>query len=290
MPYLVAVSFVWGFSFILIKGSLVSLDPNFVSFARLLLSFLVFVPFVRPAGIRFRDRLILMLIGGVQFGFMYVAYVASYQYLPAHTIALMTTTTPLFITIFNSAYDRRMHKAFLLAASLAVAGGAVLVYPDRSLTAGVYGMVLVQISNAVFAFGQIAYKKFMAARPGLEDRHVFGFMVAGAVLIAAAFSAVTTDYSRLSVLPHQWLSLLYLGIVASGICFFLWNLGARKVHTGALAVMNNLKIPVGVLASLLILKEDADYNRLIAGCLLFASALWVNSRSGRLGMDPRPTT
>ncbi|MBN2319993.1 MAG: EamA family transporter [Acidobacteria bacterium] len=278
MPYLIVVSLIWGFSFIIIKGWLVSLDSGFVSFVRLLLSFLVFVPFMRTAGIRLRDGLQLAFIGGVQFGIMYVAYIAAYQYLPAHTIVLMTTTTPLFVTIFNGVYGKRLHKAFLLAALMAVAGGAVIRYPDQSLSVSLYGVVLIQVSNAAFAFGQIAYKRWMASMPDLRDKNVFGIMYAGAVVVAGLFSLAATDYGRLTVSPLQWLFLLYLGIIASGICFFLWNFGARKVNDGVLAVMNNMKIPVGVVLSLLILKEATDYARLLIGCLLLASALWVNKK------------
>jgi carboxylate/amino acid/amine transporter len=278
MPYLIAISFIWGFSFVIIKGSLVSLDSNFVSFARLLLSFIVFVPFMRPAGIRLRDGMQLAFIGSVQFGFMYVAYIAAYQYLPAHTLVLMTTTTPLFVTVFSGIYERRIHKGFLLAALLAVAGGAVLQYPDQPLSSSIYGILLVQASNAAFAFGQIAYKRLMDSKPDLQDKNVFGWMYAGAVLVAGIFSFAATDYTQLTVSTRQWLFLLYLGIVASGICFFLWNLGARKVNEGALAVMNNMKIPIGVVLSLLILRETADYGRLLIGCLLLGAALWVNDR------------
>jgi len=278
MPYLVVVSFIWGFSFIIIKGSLTSLDSNFVAYARLLLSFIVFAPFIRTSGIRFREGMQLACIGSVQFGFMYVAYIAAYQYLPAHTIVLMTTTTPLFITLINAVYTRRIPRAFLWAALLAVAGGAVIRYPEGSLSAGIRGIALVQVSNAAFAFGQIAYKRLMSSKPDLRDKNVFGLMYAGAVVVAGLFSLIATDYNKLTVHPGQWLSLLYLGVVASGICFFLWNIGARKVNAGALAVMNNLKIPIGVVLSLLILGEDADYGRIITGCLLFASALLVNHR------------
>jgi drug/metabolite transporter (DMT)-like permease len=264
MLYLIVVSFLWGFSFVIIKGSLVSLDSNFVSFARLLLSFIVFIPFMRLEGIRIRLAIQLAFIGSVQFGFMYVAYIAAYQYLPAHTIVLMTTTTPLFITLFGAMYERKLQKVFLLAALLAVAGGAVIRYPGQPLSTSIYGIMLVQISNAAFAFGQIAYKRLMHSKPDLRDKNLFSF--------------VTTDYSKLTVHSHQWFFLLYLGIVASGVCFFLWNFGARKVNEGALAVMNNMKIPIGVVLSLLILREATDYGRLIMGCLLLASALWANRR------------
>ena len=132
MLYLLIVSILWGFSFVLIKGTLVSLDSNLVSFVRMLLSFAVFVPFVRLTGVRMSHRLQLMLIGGVQFGLMYVAYVASYQYLPAHVIVVLTTTTPLFVTIFNDLYARKIHRTFFLAALLAVAGGVVIEFPDQA--------------------------------------------------------------------------------------------------------------------------------------------------------------
>lgn len=279
MVYLVVVSILWGFSFVILKGWLASLDFSFVSTVRLGLSFLVFVPFTRLSGIRVADGIKLVLIGSVQFGIMYVAYIASYQFLQAHAIALLTTTTPLFVTIFNGLFERRLQKAFFLAALLAVAGGAVIRYPAQSPAAGMAGIALVQLSNAAFAFGQIAYKRLMNLNPDLRDKNVFGLMYAGAVLIAGVCSWAVTDYDRLAVQPHQWVLLLYLGIVASGIGFFLWNFGARKVNEGALAVMNNLKIPIAVILSLLILREAADYVRLLFGSLLLGLALWVNARS-----------
>ncbi|MDM7997215.1 MAG: EamA family transporter [Acidobacteriota bacterium] len=276
MPYLILVSIVWGFSFVIIKGTLVSLDASFVSLARLLLSLLVFLPFLRFAGLSLYEKLQLLLIGGIQFGLMYIAYVAAFQYLPAHVIALMTTTTPLFVAVFNDILAGKIHKRFFFAALLAVAGGAIIELPDQSLEASVRGIVLIQLSNAAFAFGQLAYKKWMASRPDLRDARIFGLLYAGAVLVAGAFSLAITDYGSLRLQPQQTLALLYLGVVASGICFFLWNRGACRVNEGVLAVMNNLKIPIGVVASLFLLQETTDYMRLLLGCVLFGGALWIN--------------
>jgi drug/metabolite transporter (DMT)-like permease len=277
--YLILVSIIWGFSFIIIKGTLVSLDSSFVSLIRMMFSFVIFIPFIRIKGIRVSDQLRFMFIGGIQFGLMYVAYVASYQYMPAHMIALLTTTTPLFVTLTGDLFAKEIHKGIFLAALMAVAGGAIIKLPDQSLSASILGIILIQISNAAFAFGQIAYGRLMASRSDLKDRHVFGIMYAGAVVVAGIFSLAATDFRHLSVEPHQWMALAYLGLIASGLGFFLWNLGARGVPQGMLAVMNNLKIPVGVIASLLILKEHTDYGRLFAGCILFAAALWVNQRT-----------
>jgi drug/metabolite transporter (DMT)-like permease len=280
MLYLTLVSIIWGFSFIVIKGTLVSLDSNFVSFARLLLSFFIFAPFIRLNGIRPADKLQLMFIGSVQFGVMYLAYIAAFRYLPAHAIALLTTTTPIFVTVFGGLYSKGISKTSLLAALLAFTGGAVIEFPDQPLAANLRGIALIQISNAAFAFGQIAYRKWAASKPNLQDKNIFGLLYGGAVIVTGACSWITTDYRCLSLQPSQWLALMYLGAVASGLCFFLWNLGARRVNEGMLAIMNNMKIPIGVVASLAILREGANGTRLLAGCVLIAVALWMNERFG----------
>lgn len=279
MLYLILVSIIWGFSFIIVKGTLSTLDSHFVSCARMLFSLAVFIPFLRPAGIKARERVQLMLIGSVQFGVMYLAYIASFRDLPAHVVALLTTTTPIFVAIFSDLYAGRLAVMPLLAALLAAAGGAVLQYPDQPLAASIRGVALVQISNAAFAFGQVSYTKWMARRPALRDRNVFGFLYLGAVGMTGVFTSLAVGRhgtDRMIPTPDQWLSLLYLGVIASGLCFFLWNFGARKVEEGTLAVMNNMKIPVAVIASLIILQERTGWLQLAAGSLLVVLALLLN--------------
>jgi len=265
MIYLILVSFVWAFSFPLIKGHLTGLDPNFVSFARMLLSLLVFLPFVRLAGIEKALGLKLAFLGAVQFGLMYIAYITSFQFLPAHTIVLLTTTTPLFVTLFGDLSSRKFNALFFVAASLAFVGGAVIKYPDQPLRASLMGILLVQISNIAFAFGQLYYKQLSAKHPSWSDRSMF-----------------TTQFSRIQVTTPQVLVLVYLGIIASGVCFFLWNKGARFVNEGMLAIMNNLKIPLGIVASLLLLGESTDYLRLIIGFGLMAGAAYLCERPSHI--------
>jgi drug/metabolite transporter (DMT)-like permease len=118
----------------------------------------------------------------------------------------------------------------------------------------------------------------MGTRPELQDKSVFAFLYGGAVILTGIFSLWTTSFSQLSIQPHQWLALLYLGLIASGLSFFLWNLGARKVHEGSLAIMNNMKIPVAIIASVVFLGEQPNLPRLLAGCALIAAALFLNER------------
>ncbi|MBN1114875.1 MAG: EamA family transporter, partial [Oligoflexia bacterium] len=84
MFYLLIASVIWAFSFGLIKGHLTGIDPNFVSFVRLLISFLIFVPFLKLKGLKAKFVLQLLLTGLVEFGLMYISYIYSYRFLQAH--------------------------------------------------------------------------------------------------------------------------------------------------------------------------------------------------------------
>ncbi|HBL17476.1 MAG: hypothetical protein A2X36_12875 [Elusimicrobia bacterium GWA2_69_24] len=289
MSYLLIVSAVWAFSFVIIKGTLSGLDSGFVALARMTLSAAVFLPLLRLRGVSRPIALRLAGIGALQFGVMYVAYISAFRQLPAHMVALLTTTTPILVALFDDLLDRSLHPVFLAAAALAVAAGAVIQYPDQPLSSSLLGVALVQVSNVAFAAGQVLYKRQMALGPQLRDRDVFGLLYAGAFAVTAAASLAMTDYASLQVSGKQIGALLYLGLVASGLCFFLWNLGARRVNTGTLAILNNLKIPLGIAASLAILGERTSLPRLAAALALMGAALFICERRARLGPRAQPT-
>ena len=272
MLLLVLVSLLWAFSFGLIKGRLAGLDSAFISAARLFLALLVFLPLLRLKGVTLRTATTLMGIGAVQFGLMYLAYNESFRYLPAYQVALFTITTPILVTLLADALERAFRPRALLAALLAVLGTAVVVYQSPGGT--LRGFLLVQLSNAAFAVGQVLYRR-MRQKTGLPgERQSFALLYLGGFLVAlVAFLA--SGVQSITLNGTQLLTLLYLGVIASGLGFFLWNKGATQVNAGTLAVMNNAKVPLAVACSLLFFGESADLPRLFLSLALLGLAVWL---------------
>ncbi len=276
MVYLLIVSFIWAFSFGLIKGNLAGLDSNLVAFIRMAISLLVFAPFLRWKQLGGKVIAALMVIGVVQYGLMYISYIYSYRFLKAHMIALFTIFTPLYVTLINDLLDRRFRRLFLVTALLAIVGTGVITWVDIHMRDLRVGFLLIQVANVCFAFGQVAYRRLMISRGALKDYQVFGFLYLGAVLITGLAACVTVEWSAVALTAKQVLTLLYLGVLASGICFFLWNYGARRTDTGALAIMNNLKVPLAIACSLIFFGEDGNVPRLLVGGGIILAALFVN--------------
>jgi drug/metabolite transporter (DMT)-like permease len=282
MILLLAVSFIWAFSFGLIKG-LGTLDPTAIAALRLAISLLVFIPFFRPGSIRAAQMARLAAIGAVQFGAVYVLYLRSYAHLHAYEVALFTITTPVFVALIDALLERRWLMRYGAAAGLSVAGAGVVLWRSVGDAGILGGFVLVQLSNLCFAAGQLAWRRERARLPsGTSDASVFALLFAGALALTAAVSLFATDWRSFSPGPAQWATVAYLGAVASGAGFFLWNVGSTRVNAGALAAFNNAKIPLGIACSILVFGETANLARLAAGGALMAFGVWIAGR-GREG-------
>lgn len=281
MFFLLLVSLLWAFSFGLIKGGLTGLPPASVAFIRLAVALAVFAPFLRLRSLRPADALRLLLTGAVQYGLMYVAYMHAFTWLKAYEVALFTVLTPIYVTILHDLFERKFSPSAGVAVLLAVAGGVLIEYRHLSSPELWRGFLLMQMANVCFAFGQIFYRRTMARLPGKQsDLQVFGLLYLGAAL-TGALAAIGTPWESLQITARQMLILVYLGAIASGFGFFLWNRGARQVSAGVLAVFNNLKIPLGILISVLCFRETADWPRLLTGGILMVFALIVNEKTDR---------
>ncbi|PKO00382.1 MAG: EamA family transporter [Chloroflexi bacterium HGW-Chloroflexi-4] len=276
MLLLFIVSLAWAFSFGLIKGNLTGVDSNFVSFVRMAISFVVFLPFIKIKRIDRKLFLKLALAGVMQFGIMYIAYIASFKTLKAYEVALFTIFTPIYVTLIDDAFRKKFNPLYLVTALLAVVG-TWIIKSGEPLSPGIMsGFLLVQVSNLTFAFGQVYYRRLMAEHNELKDQNVFGVLYFGAVAVTLAATLIFTPLADVTLTAKQIWTLVYLGVFASGVCFFLWGIGSRKVNTGALAIFNDLKVPLAVAVSLVVFGEKTNWVTLLIGGLIVVASLVFN--------------
>jgi len=272
MIALIFVSILWAFSFGLIKGQLTGIDPSLVAFIRLALCALVFLPFFR-ATLSASKTMKLVILGSLQFGVMYWAYIQSYQYLPGYLVAVFTIFTPLYVMLFSALLFDKLKVRHWLPVALSILGTAVIVFKHPQGDTWITGIVILQLANIVFAFGQVSYKYIELE--GSSHLSNIAIMYIGGALLSGAAVAIGGGYQDIAqISQHQWMVLCYLGIIASGIGFCAWNYGAKQVSPQNLAIMNNGYVPLAVIFALTIFGESADIIRLTIGSVIIAASLW----------------
>jgi drug/metabolite transporter (DMT)-like permease len=282
--YLIAVSIIWSASFGIFKMTLSSLDPSLVSLLRLSLALILFLPLFRPGKIPAKAKLIFFLIGMLEYGVMQLLLSYSFQYLNAWQVALMTLFTPIYIVAIDGIWKRRIDWVFLLCALLTVTGAAIAMFykgcvPPRSIT----GCLLVQGADISFALGILIYRRARLKYVTAKDSELYALPFMGGVLLTLAGTLFSGGFAGVAAISHlQWWSLVYMGLVSSGLCLFWWNLGATKVCTGVLAVLSNIKVPMAVAVSLFLFGEQAGaWMRLLIGAAIMITAVSIVQHRAR---------
>jgi len=275
VPYLIVTTLLWSFSFSLIGVYLSGVVDAYVSvWSRIFLAALVFLPFIRLSHIQAKDALLLMGIGAVQLGMMYIFYYQSFNLLTVPEVLVFTVFTPIYVTLIYDLLKGQFHSIYLLTAVIAVIGALVIRY-DQLTDNYLLGFLVVQGSNLCFALGQVGYKYYKEQKPALPQREIFGWFYIGALAVASV-AWLIWGKAELPTGTVQIGVLLWLGIVASGLGYFMWNRGATQVDSGVLAIMNNLLIPAGLIVNLTIWNRDVDIVRLTLGGGIILGALLLH--------------
>jgi drug/metabolite transporter (DMT)-like permease len=285
MIYLVIPTLIWAFSFGLIGNALKGLDPLQIADTRLLFALIAFLPFIKTANTNRQEKWQLILLGALQYGVMYTCYLSAFRYIPSHLVALFSVFTPLYIVIINDLRQRCFTPWYLVATLLSVFGAAVIKMENIDSSEIWLGFCLMQIANMAFAFGQVYYRDWKQGRPHISDSSVFGFLYLGAVVFTSIATLLISSQPPipLDATPTQWLVLVYMGFIASGLGFFFWNKGATQTSVGVLATFNNAVVPLAMFASLFIFGEakggsPEELLRLAIGSLLIVVALLIAKR------------
>lgn len=278
MWLLVITTLLWAASFSLIGEYLAGqVDSWFSVLVRVALASLVFLPFLRWCQFSAKVIALYMLVGACQLGIMYLFVFHAYQYLTVAEFLLFTVLTPLYVTLIYDLLERqKLRKGYLFSSLLAVIGAAIIRYDHLSESFWL-GLLFVQLANIFFAIGQVGYKRLMEVHP-IPQHQAFSWFYLGATLIALLGWLLFGNKSMMPTTTLQWGVLLWLGIAASGIGYFMWNYGATKVDAGTLAIMNNMMVPAGLLVNFAIWQQHPDWLSFTIGSSLIVASLWVHKR------------
>jgi len=276
MILLLLTTLLWAFSFSLIGVYLAGqVDSWFSVFIRVLLAFIVFLPFLRKRNASAKQLILLMLVGACQLGIMYMFYYQSFLYLTVPEVLLFTILTPIYVTLIYDILCRQpLRLGYLFSALLAVVGAAVIRY-DQLSSQFLFGLLLIQAANICFAIGQVGYKRLIEVNQ-IPQHNAFAWFYLGALIVALMGWLIFGNIHQLPTTGLQWGILVWLGIGASGLGYFMWNYGATQVDVGTLAIMNNALIPAGLLVNFALWQQDVNWSKLVVGGLIIVASLFVH--------------
>ena len=273
---------VWGATFVSTKALIAAgLTPAEIFLMRFALGSLCILP-LAPRRLRAENRRdeAAFAAAGVCGGSLYFLLEnVALEYAPASNVSLLVCTAPVWTALAAGRADRgeRMTRRQAAGAALAAAGMALVVLNGRFVLHISPAGDLLALAAALSWMGYSLVIKRLGARypASFIARKVFFYGMA-TILPVFAFRPLAAT-GELLARPVVCANLLFLGVVASGFCYALWNAVMRRL--GAVRATNYIFFNplVTMLTAALCIGERITAPAL-AGAAMILCGMWHAER------------
>ena len=269
---LIAVTVIWGGGFVASDMALESLRPFQIMTIRFLLASVL----MGAAGIR---ELKGMNAGEIRAGVLmgtalfvgFAFQIVGLQYTTPSKNAFLTALNVVMVPFIAFVILKKKIGARSIAGVAMAIVGVGLLSLEKNLTLGL-GDALTLVCAAGFAF-QIFFTSEFVKKYRAVALNFVQMLTAVALSVVSLFLFGETSFR---VSAKGWLSVLYLGVISTALCYLLQTASQRYVDETKAAIILSMESVFGTLFSILILHEQVTL-RMICGCVMILAAVIVSN-------------
>lgn len=273
-----ATVIIWGTTFVSTKVLITnSLTPAEIFFVRFLIAYLCIWPLARGrwwAG-SLRDELTLAAAGITGGSMYFLTENIALQYAPASNVSLIVCTAPIWTALASALLHRSERMTWRQAAgsAIAFAGVALVVLNGRFvLDLSPRGDMLALAAALLWMGYSLIVKRLSDAYSSLFITRKIFFYGLLTILPVFLFSHPHFDpavYAR----PAVWGNLLFLGVVASMICYVAWNAVMHRL--GVVRATNYIYLnPLATMITASMVIDERITPAALAGAAMVLYGTW----------------
>ncbi|MBO7068876.1 MAG: DMT family transporter [Bacteroidaceae bacterium] len=228
---------IWGETFVSTKMLLAEgLMPSDIFIYRFVLGYacIWFLSYKRPWADTWQDELLLLILGIMGGSLYFLTENMALMFSTASNVAILVGSTPLITAVLMSVFykDERMGTRQTVGSLLAFTGMALVILNGQlMLHLNPKGDILALGASLTWACYSLLIKKLSRHYNSLFiTRKIFFYGILTILPYLWTECPLQTDIKILSK-PTVWVNLLYLGVVASMLCFVAWNWTLKRLGT-----------------------------------------------------------
>ncbi len=279
---LLIAAFIWGTAFVAQSEGMNYVEPFTYNAIRTLIGGFVLIPvlfILKKTGLRQKQQapLKVTVIGGIVCGIVLCA-ASSFQQsgISATTAGKAGFITALYIVIvplLEQLLGRKPPRQIWLCVLGAAIGFWLLCIKEDFTIAK--GDLLVLVCALLFAVHIIVVDRFNGIAADAVLMSCIQFFTAGLIM---AIGMLLTEQPKLSDIWAAKGTILYTGILSSGVAFTLQIIGQRKTPPAAATLLMSLELVFAVLSGWIILHENLAYKEALGCVLVFISVILAQLR------------
>ena len=272
-------------TFPIAKIGLNEFDSLIYAFFRFLIATVSYLPILIYLEFRNRmppkDHLRLFIIGLILIPFNQVLFLVGQSLTSAGHAALLFATVPIFIYILAIIFLGERPSTRRTVGILIAAVGVYYILAGGKARFGMeylLGDIIVLVAVIAWAAATVLMKP-LAMKYG-------AFRVTGLALSYGSFvyfpygiyRAVTGEYGGITT--AGWLSVLYLALVVSVLCYFLWYWILKYMEASRAAVFQNIQPVIASAVAAVMLSEPIGTNFILGGIIVIFGVILTEIKNG----------
>lgn len=256
----------------------IQIPSGIISFVRAFIGviFLLAVILTKRSGISvtaIKHNLLYLVLSGTAIGFNWILLFESYRYTTVAVSTLCYYTAPVIVTLLSPFILRERLSGKRVTCALVALAGMILIsgiwQSSASSVSTIKGIVLGLGAAALYAAVILLNKQLRNI--SAIDRTVVQLLISAAVLLPYNF--LTADIVSLSVSSKGLLLLAVVGVVHTGLAYYLYFGSMEDLSSQSIAVASYIDPVVAVIASVALLKEPFDCYSMLGAAAILGAAL-----------------
>ena len=226
----------------------------------------------RLSFVSIRKHFLLLLISGTALGFNWIALFEAYKYTSVAVATLCYYTAPMMVILLSPVVlKEKLTANKLVCVAVAVVGMILVSGISGSSGSGIDPKgILFGLVAAVLYATVVMMNKMQRDIPTF-DRTVFQLGTAALVLLPYCF--ISGSFPRMIPSGITVLLLLTLGIVHTGVAYYLYFSSMEHLPGQTMAITSYIDPVVAVMVSVLILRENVSWQELMGAVLILGAAV-----------------
>jgi len=293
-PFLAALiaNIIWGASFLASKLTLVSWEPITASALRFAIATLaIFIGLrISKREIQFpkvpKDWVYIVASSTVGFGLLYPLQLMGLKHISGGLSSAVMLLSPLIVVALSARVFREsLNRNKVIALGLGVLGGLMLLGSRQGFMAtkdSLYLGVALTFAAAICLGLSVIFTKKLGGRVDSGSLTFWSMAIGFIELCVLAFVFEEHSFSNALSATNStsWLAIIFLGIICSALCFFLWNWAITSSSAKDIASTMHIKTPTAVILGAIVAGEQIT-PAIVLGSLVVSVGVWLSQRTSK---------
>ena len=267
----IATVIVWGATFVSTKVLLGHFTAEEILFLRFSMG-LIALWLYKPQRIKMKEKSHYLYFIGASFTGLFLYYLCeniALGYGDASLIGVIVSSAPIFSGILSAIFlKEKLSKNFFIGFAFAMTGLFLLSWTAESTGVQILGIILAFAGAISWAFYSILIRKITFFGYDSFEITKYTFLFAVIMMIPVAISSGFRVKAVLTMNLTVFLNLVFLGLIASALCFVTWSFAVKQLGVLKSSVYIYASPVVTVVLAAIVLGERMNAREILGTVLV----------------------